>query len=276
MYLRTFLFLLLFCMLTISRTASAEEQELVFGLPPYANPTVTYESFVPLITWLSSYIGHDIRISVAPNNITHVTRVGQGEVDLAFMGPSPYVKAQRNFATIEPLAKFVYSDEAINRVVIITAEDSKIKDFDDLIGTTFAFGDYHSYGSHFVPRYILVKNGVQLADLAAYDYLGGHDNVALAVIHGDFDAGGMRHDFFLRYQQRGLRVLHGPVIIPPPVIVCRSDMEESIKEKVSHALFSLEESELLAPINPAMRGFGQVSDAEFEAARKIINFIESR
>jgi phosphonate transport system substrate-binding protein len=257
-------------------STAAGEKPLLFGLPPYANPAAMHQSFAPLAEYLTEVLGREVRLSISPNYMSHIRRVGHEETDIAFLGPSPYVKVQKGYNGIDLLAKMVLENQANDQVVIVTAAASEIRKLSDLRGRTFAFGDHHSFGSHFVPRFLLQEHGVRLGDLAAYDYLGSHDNVVLTVLHRDFDAGGVRQDIYLKYRDRDLRVLYGPIPIAPHVIVCRRSLPAGVKEKIRIALINLENRALLAAINPAMHRFMPVEDAEFDQAREIVEFFESQ
>ena len=83
MWQRCFVFPLLVFLLLPTR-AVVGERELVFGLPPYAKPTATYQAFLPLDQHLSDLLLREVGISVAPNYISHITRLGRDELDLAF------------------------------------------------------------------------------------------------------------------------------------------------------------------------------------------------
>jgi phosphonate transport system substrate-binding protein len=257
-------------------SAAAGEKPLLFGLPPYANPAAMHQAFAPLAAYLTEVLGREVRLSISPNYMSHIRRVGREETDLAFLGPSPYVKVQKGYNGVELLAKMVLENQANDQVVIVTAAGSGIESLAALRGRTFAFGDHHSFGSHFVPRFLLQEHGVRLGDLAAYDYLGSHDNVVLTVLHRDFDAGGVRQDIYLKYRDRDLRVLYGPVSIAPHVIVCRRSLPAGVKEKIRSALINLENRTLLAAMGPAMHRFMPVDDAEFDQAREIVEFFESQ
>jgi phosphonate transport system substrate-binding protein len=254
----------------------AESNELSFGIPPYANPAVVYEDFNPLVAYLSESIGKPIRIVIARNYIDHVMKLGSGEVDMGFVGPSPYVKVKDKFGGIELLARMRMEGEINDRMVIIAHRDSGIDSISELRGKTFAFGDHQSFGSHFLPRYVLNNNGIELKDLKAYDYVKSHDNVALSVLHGDFDAGGIREDIYIKYRNRPLKVIEGPISIQPHVIVCRSALGAELKKRLRAALVALEDKSILKALNPAMEGFYPVEDGEFDRAREVIEFIESR
>ena len=270
--------LVLICFLSVwlAPLQAAESQTLRFGLYPYANPTAVYQSFQPLVKALAKQCGIPISIAMAPNYISHVRSLGQGAVDLAFAGPSPYVKAHDQYQSIELLARINIEHDTGDQTVIVTSRNSPVHTLADLKGKTFAFGDYQSFGSHFMPRHLLRQHGVSLWDLMAYDYVMGHDNVILAVVHGDFDAGAVRNDVYQNHRDRDdLRILAGPIAIPPHAIVCRKDLPEPLKESLRQALFAINDPAILTAIDPRMTGFGPVADGDFDLARQVIRAIES-
>lgn len=253
----------------------AEGQTLRFGLYPYANPTAVYQSFLPLVKALARQCETPISIAMAPNYISHVRKLGEGAVDLAFAGPSPFVKAHDQYHSIVLLARLNIEGDTGDQTVIVTSRQNPVQTLADLKGKTFAFGDYQSFGSHFMPRHLLRQHGVSLWDLMAYDYVMGHDNVILAVTHGDFDAGAVRNDVFLNHRDRDdLRILAGPIAIPPHAIVCRKDLPEPLKKSLRQALFAINDPAILTAIDPRMTGFGPVADQDFDLARQVIRAIE--
>lgn len=272
---RTFLFLI-FILIIVSGSANSQDSELSFGVHPYANPAIIHKNFTPLINYLSEKTGRPIRIVVAPNYITHVMNLGSGKVDMGFVGPSPYVKIKDKFGGIDLLVKMKMDGDINDKMVIITHRNSAIGSVPDLKGKTFAFGDNQSFGSHFMPRYVLNKQGIRLRDLSAYDYVGSHDNVVLSVLHGDFDAGGVRQDIFLKYKERPLKIIEGPVSISPHVIICRSSLGDDLKKTLQTALMNLHDNEILKSLNIATEGFYPVTDRDFDDARKVVDFLESR
>lgn len=255
---------------------AADTQALSFGLYPYANPTAVYQSFLPLVNALAAKSGHAIVIDMAPNYISHVRNLGEGKTDLAFVGPSPYVKTNDRYGSIELLARLDILHDRGDQTVIVARRDSPVSTLADLKGKTFAFGDYQSFGSHFMPRYLLRQQGVSLWDLTAYDYVMGHDNVILAVLHGDFEAGAVRNDVFQKHHGRNaLKILAGPIAIPPHAIVCRTTLPPEIKAKLRRSLLGIKNPAVLRAIDPRMNGFAPVADDDFDLARKVIQAIET-
>jgi phosphonate transport system substrate-binding protein len=233
-----------------------------------------YKNFLPLTRYLSEKTGLQVEIVFAPNYTAHIRNIGTGRVDLGYLGPSPYVKVKDHFGSIELLAQIKTVDEINNRMVIITRKDSPLARLEDLKGRSFAFGDYQSFGSHFMPGYILLKHGISLNDLRIYDFVRSHDNVVLSVLHGDFDAGGVREDIFNKYRNRNVRVLAGPFPIPPHVIVVRKDVPMKIREKLRNALFHLSNRQILKRVNPYAIGFAPVHDSDFDFARRVLRVME--
>jgi phosphonate transport system substrate-binding protein len=272
------LFFIFCCLLLASGASSAADigQPLTFGLPPYANPATLLENFSPLAEYLAKKTGRPVILSFSPNYSAHVVSLGRGKVDIGFAGPSPYVKAKDKFGGVELLAKLHFENLDNDQMVIVTSKESPIKKLGDLRGKSFVFGDFQSYGSHFMPRFLLHSAGVSLRDLTIYDYVNNHDNVVLSVLHGDFDAGGLRFDLFRKYRDRPLRIIAGPVQIPPHVLVCRASLPHELKKTLREALLSLQDQRILKKIDPAMRDFLPVRDEEFDRARKIMDFIEAR
>ncbi|MBU0675898.1 MAG: phosphate/phosphite/phosphonate ABC transporter substrate-binding protein [Proteobacteria bacterium] len=251
-------------------------QELIFSTHPFTNPTAIHKRFEPLVSYLAQKTGVNISIRIAPSYLAHIKALGSGEADLGFAGPSPYVRMKDKYGGIELLARFKFIDDQNDKVVLITGSASQLKTIRDLKGKSFAFGDHQSFGSHFMPRWVLHENGVSLHDLTAYDFVKSHDNVILSVLHGDFDAGGVRQDVFEKYADRPLRVLAGPFAIPPHVLVCRTSLSTELKVNLKQGLLAMKERVILDQINGQLTGFEPVKDSDFDQARKIMGFIESR
>ncbi|BCB97043.1 hypothetical protein JZK55_19650 [Dissulfurispira thermophila] len=249
---------------------------LTFGLYAYDNPSKIYQDFSPLLQYIFKKTGLKINLVIAPNYISNIRNIGEGKVDIAFMGPSPYIRANDKFGGVELLARFVMKDNRIDSMVIIAHKESGIKTISDIKGKSFAFGDHQSYGSHFYPRFLLSKAGVRLRDLKYYDYLNSHSRVVLAVSHRDFDAGGIREDIYEKYKDRPIKVIAGPFHIPPHVIVCRKGLSDDIRRKLKNALLNLRDRSVLASIDPEFIGFSNVKDEDFLQAREVVNFVEGR
>lgn len=264
--------ILLFFFVIVSLNSYSEVIKV--GLYPYDSPSKLYKDFKLLQNYLEQNTGAKIEIIMARNYITHIRNVGEGKVDIAIMGPVPYVRVKDKFKTIEPVAKLAFSDNRMNNVLFIANAKSDITKLSDLKNKSFAFGDYNSCGSHYFPRYILQKNGIKLSDFRFYDYLGSHSKVVLSVAHGDFDAGGVREDIYHHYANRNVKVIAGPYSIAPHVIVFNKNLNNIIAAKLKNALFALDDPKILNALEKNFIGFKPVKDEEFDNIRKILKNIE--
>jgi phosphonate transport system substrate-binding protein len=256
--------------------SSAGPEQLTFGVYPYDTPTQIYQSFEPLMKHLSKELGIPVKIVIAPNYMSHIINIGEGRVDLGFMGPSPYIKAKDKYGGVDLIARLLVRDNKNDMLVFVAHKDSKITGLKDLKGRTFAFGDPQSYGSHFYPRYLLNRNGIKLKDLRSYDFLGSHSRVVLAVSHKDFEAGGVREDIYDKYRDRPVKIIAGPFVMPPHVIICRKSLPENIKAKIREILLNTDDEYILTSIDPSLERFAPVKDEDFRQARDVVDFVEDR
>lgn len=270
------LIILVFFVVLFGFFSPACGEELIFSTHPFANPAAIHKTFQPLIEYLRRETGVAIRLKIAPSYTAHVSAVGQGKADLAFVGPAPYVRIKDKFGGVELLARLRMTDDISDKMVVVCQASAPFAALADMRGRTFAFGDPQSYGSHYLPRWLLRESGVPVSALAAYDYVKSHDNVILSVLHGDFDAGGVRLDVYRKYAGRPLRVLAGPFLTPPHALICRDSLSQALQDKLRQSLLALRDRKVLERIDSAMQAFAPVTDSDFNQARQVIKVIEAR
>lgn len=264
-----FVFIMLVC---FSLQINAETFRV--GLYPYDSPSKLYKNFKTLLDYMEKHSGYKFEMVMARNYITHIRNVGEGRVDIAIMGPLPYVRVKDKFRNIEAIAKLSFYDDRMNNILFIANSKYNISNLADLKGKSFAFGDYNSCGSHYFPRYVLLKSGIKLSDFKFYDFLGSHSKVVLAVANGDFDAGGVRSDIFYNYPNRNLKIIGGPFKIDPHVIVINNKIDKHIVDKLKNILFNINDPNVLSNIENNFKGFEIVKNEEFNTIRKIIKIID--
>jgi len=71
---------------------------------------------------------------------------------------------------------------------VVVQKDSPVKKLEDLKGKRFAFGDPKA----FLQPAVLLEAGMKIQDFSAVAYLNHYDNIAKAVLLGDFDGGIMK------------------------------------------------------------------------------------
>jgi len=251
-----------FAALFFSITAWAEEP-LTLWVHPYLPATELIKKFTPLADYLSEKCGQTIRVNVSKSYKSHIERVGEERMDLAYLGPASFVKVINKYGTKTLLARLEVNGSPIYHGMIVTEEGSHIKSLNDLIGKSFAFGDPNSTMSHLVPRYMLLEAGVSIDDFKTVNFLGSHNNVALGVLGGYYDAGGLKEGVYYKYRKRGLKLLAKSPPISEHIFVARKDMPQSTIDILRQAMFELKDPAVLTPIKPSVTGLVPVKDDDY-------------
>ncbi len=222
---------------------------LVLLVHPFDTPSRLLERFGPLTRYLTEALGKPVKLEIARTYIDQIRRITSGQADLAYMGPTPFLRAQAFYLKdarekLIPLAEEVIDGQATYRSVIVSRKGSPLRTLNDISGRLMAFGAHHSYSSHYVPRVLLLQHGIDLHHLKDYAFLGRHERVALAVLHGDFDAGGLRLDVARQYLARepGLRILATSPPLPPHLIVARPGLDTAARGAIQDALLRYQQA----------------------------------
>ena len=251
-----------FVALCFSITAWAEEP-LTLWVHPYLPATELIKKFTPLADYLSKKCNKTIRVNVSKSYKSHIERVGEERMDLAYLGPASFVKVISKYGEKNLLARLEVNGSPIYHGMIVTGEDSHIKSLNDLKGKSFAFGDPNSTMSHLVPRYMLLEAGVSIDDFKKVNFLGSHNNVALGVLGGYYDAGGLKEGVYFKYQERGLKLLAESPPISEHVFVVRKDMPQSCIDILRQAMFELKDPAILTPIKSSVTGLVPVKEEDY-------------
>ncbi|RKZ35278.1 MAG: phosphate/phosphite/phosphonate ABC transporter substrate-binding protein [Gammaproteobacteria bacterium] len=227
---------LLFALLAWSGLAFAEQRSLILAVHPYLPYQEVTAKFAGLANYLARRLGYGVSIRVGKDYQEHIQFIGDDRVDLAFLGPASYVALTREHGQKPLLAKLAVRGRPFFQGKIIARKDAGIKTLADLRGRRFAFGDPVSTMSHLVPRFMLLENGIPLKALAGHEFLGSHDNVALGVLVGDFDAGAVKEEVFMKFEANGLVAIATTVRVSEHLFVARADLEPKLVEALRAAL----------------------------------------
>lgn len=270
-----FLLLLLISVLLFTAPQAAYSHDtMVLAVHPYLPDAELLKNYQPLADYLSREIGHPMEVGIGKDYQDHVDSIGKGMVDIAFMGPVSYVLLVEQYGEKLLLCRLQTGGTPYYRGIIATRRDSTLSSLADLKGHRFAFGDPISTMSTLVPQYMLLESGVRLSDLNDIGFLGNHDNVALGVLAGDFDAGGVKEEIFYKYKDRGLVILAATPLIAEHVFVARADMPPELFAALQEAFFKLNDSEegrkILQSFKNSIAEIAPASDSDYESLREIL------
>jgi phosphonate transport system substrate-binding protein len=180
------------------------------------------------------------------------------------MGPASYVKTFHTYGEKTLLARLEVNGKPFYRGMIVIRQDSPIKSLDGLKGKTFAFGDPNSTMSHLVPTYMLLEESISVNSLKSSAFLGSHNNVALGVLGGYYDAGGVKEGVYFKYKDRGLKLLAQSPPVSEHLFVARKDLPQETIETLRQAMFQLKDKTVLESIKGSVTGLVPVKIEDYD------------
>ncbi len=265
-------FLSLFLLPGLARAAVSP---LTFVVHPYDTPSRLYARFRPLTLYLGGVLERPVKLLIARSYAEQIELIATGRADFAYLGPTPYVQA-RSRAKVEILAGEAEGGQAFYQSALVIRADSAITRVADLAGKRLALGAEISLSSSLAPKLLLSQAGLKRGDFAQVVHLDRHERVALAVLHGDFDVGGMRLDLAKAYLLRGLKVLAVSPPLPPHVIAASPRVDARDAMRVRQALLQpgAGSDEALRALGP-QTSFLPVEDTHFHAVRRLQRSLEN-
>ena len=226
--------------------ASAEDTLRVSAIPD-ESPTELQRKFAPLGAYLEKAIGMKVSFIPVSDYAATVEGLAAKKLDLVWYGGFTFVQARRRTGDANPLVQ--REEDAKFHSKFIVAEGSKAKKLEDLKGANFAFGSVSSTSGHLMPRYFLLKSGIDPdKDFAKVAFSGAHDVTAKWVETGKVEAGVLNESVFQKLiddkkiDSAKVRVLW----TTPPYFdynwTVRGDLDPKLAEKIKKAFLALDYS----------------------------------
>jgi phosphonate transport system substrate-binding protein len=259
---------------TAARAADDTPRELYFGSVAMDIPAAMYQRLKPLTDYLTRELKRPVTLRLSPDLSTASHELAVGNVDIAYLTPVAYLKAQRKGGA-RPLVKTVTKGQSSFKLMLVARAESPIQSVKDLVGRNFAFGDEAAI----LQRAVLVNAGVRLEELDSYKFLGHYDNIARGVASGDFDAGILKDTAAYDWEKKGLRVFYASPDLPPYVIAVSRRTDEKLYRALQKAFLKLnaanpEHLPVIKALDPSYDGFARTSDAEYDIVRQLVKPFE--
>ena len=259
--------------LVFSLATVEAKDKLIMGVHPYKPPVELQKIFKPIADYISKETGKEVEIRIGQTYEDAAAKVGNGSFDFAFIGPSIYVEAQKRHGVV-PLGQIMNNGKPTFHGVMVVKKGSSITSMNQLKGKKIAFGEKNSTLNHVVPLWMLLNAGLKFSDLNEHSYLKTHDNVAMNIIRGNFDAGGLQPDVAEKYKDQGLEVIATSPEIPEHVFVATKSLDAATVKAVQNALVSSNAVPVLKGIKGSISGVQKFSDTDFDFLRKIMKEVD--
>lgn len=262
------------CLLLCIASAASAQEPLKLGVHPYLSASDLVKRFTPLAEYLAREIKQPVAVEVSNSYDTHIQKLGNGFLDIGFMGPASYITLTNQFGKHPILAAFETKEGKVFHGHIMVRKDSPITSLKQLKGKRFVFGDQESTMSHLVPRWVLLQNGINIKDFSAVTHVANHDNISLGILAGTFDAGAVKEEIFLKYEPQGLRSLSRSPAIPDHLFVARKGLPAKTAGALREALLRLRTTDAGRKVLTALRNdviaLVPGDDRDFEVLRGIL------
>jgi phosphonate transport system substrate-binding protein len=213
---------------------------------PDENPSELLRIYAPFAEYLGKQLGMRVQFVPVVDYAATVEGLAAKKLDLVWYGGFTSVQAvRRTEGKATRLA--MRREDAEFKSVFITRRDSPVKSLGDLKGKTFAFGSVSSTSGHLMPRFFLLKNGIDpdrdFAQKPAFS--GAHDATALWVEAGKVDAGALN---FLVWDKliETKKIDPGKVNVfwtTPPYVdyvwTAHAELDPGVRERITQAFLRL-------------------------------------
>jgi phosphonate transport system substrate-binding protein len=238
--------------LMLGAAASYADVLRVSAIPDEA-PTELQRKFKPLGEYLEKETGLKVQFTPVSDYAAVVEGLAAKKIDLAWLGGFTFVQAKlRTGGEAMPIVQRA-EDEVFTSKFIVPA-DSPVKSLAELKGKTFAFGSPSSTSGHLMPRFFLLKDGIDPdKDFKNIAFSGAHDATVAFVASGKVDAGVLNASVMDKLIEKGDANAKRVKVIAttPPYFdynwTVRPGLDPALREKISQAFLKLDRA------NPAQK-----------------------
>lgn len=210
-----FAFILLMFVLTCQ---PLHARTLVLAPLPMENRETVLKQFMPMAAFLRQALGHEVVFDYSDSYEQILEKFRQGRIDLAYLGPLPYVALKKGCVEAIPLVHFREANGSPLYTCAIVAPADKGLTLEGLENLKVALTQPLSTCGYLSTNGLLRERGSALSR-NLYRYLDKHDEVAKAVVRGEFDLGGLKTAIGRKYEHLGLKILAESAPMPSFALV---------------------------------------------------------
>lgn len=274
------------CVAGAMGTANAQQVLKVTTIPEEA-ATEQVRKFGPLTKYLEKSLGMKVEFTPVNDYPAAVEALVNKQVDLVWFGGFTHVQAQiRSGGKVIAIAQREEDDNKF-RSVFIAQKDSGITKLSDLKGREFSFGSQSSTSGHFMPRFNLLKAGVDPdKDFKRLAYSGAHDATIASVVGGRVAAASLDITVWRKFvNEKKVDTNKVDVFFTTPPFFnynwsVHADMSATLREKIARALLALDmntpEGKEILTLNRASRYVATRNEnyKQFEEAGRLMGLIK--
>lgn len=250
-------------------------QSYRFAPLPMEQPETVVKQIRPMLGHLEAATNARFHIEFNADYAEILKKFRAGQIDMAYLGPLPYVALKEAYPLAEPIVHFIEKSGKSSYTCAIVMAGAKAP-LSSLKGKKIALTQPLSTCGYLATDGLMRQAGVNLEE-AKYRYLDKHDEVALAVARGEYDAGGLKTAIGKKYAHMGLNIVAETAAMPGFALIAngrtmsRADIE-AIRKALTNLkpLKNLEDAEMTRGWGDNIRnGAVLASDSDYDSVRKL-------
>jgi len=251
-------------------TAAAAPESVTLGSVAMDIPVEMIKRMSALSNYLSLQTGLNVRFRPSPNLSSAVDDMGAGHTQIAYLTPVAYIEAHKKYGAVPLVAPTTRGKPHLSLVIVVKA-GSGIDKPAQLKGKRFAFGDEKAL----LQKAAVASMGLTTGDFAEFAYLKHYDNIAKAVLAGDFDGGILKDSIAEEFRYKGLAVIGTTAPLPSYVFAVHPKLSAGTRKKLRAAFLALkkdgpDKTNVLEAFDASYDGFVPIEDKDYDAVRKLI------
>ncbi len=251
-------------------TTAAAAESVTLGSVAMDIPVEMIKRMSALSNYLSLQTGLNVRFRPSPNLGSAVDDMGAGHTQIAYLTPVAYIEAHKKYGAVPLVAPTTHGKPHLSLVIVVKT-GSGIDKPAQLKGKRFAFGDEKAL----LQKAAVASMGLTTGDFSDFAYLKHYDNIAKAVLAGDFDGGILKDSIADEFRYKGLAVIGTTAPLPSYVFAVHPKLPASTRKKLRAAFLALkkdgpDKTNVLEAFDVSYDGFVQIQDKDYDTVRKLI------
>jgi len=256
----------------------AQPPPIRFAPLPMESREAIVLQFRPMVEYLEQQLSRPIVYDFSESYDKILKKFQANEIDLAYLGPLPYVELRAKDTNATPLVHFREASGQPMYTCALAALANTPVDLQGLKNKRIALTQPLSTCGYLSVNGLLQERKSSLEN-NRYTYLDKHDAVALAVIRGEYDLGGLKTAIGKRYSHLGLKILAETPPFPGfGLIGNKKTLSPETMEAIRQAMIRLDpktDKETLAQWGKSIQyGVVKATDDDYENVRNYKGSLE--
>jgi phosphonate transport system substrate-binding protein len=230
--------------LSLSCTVTQAANVLRVSAIPDEAPTELQRKFAPLGAYLEQQLDMQVEFVPVSDYAAVVEALASDRLDMAWLGGFTFVQTRLKTGNAIPLVQREQDEKFTSKYI---TGNPAVKSLQDLKGKTFAFGSVSSTSGSLMPRYFMLKDGINPEEFfSRVAYSGAHDATVAWVQAGKVDGGVLNASVWEKLVAAG-KVDTSKVIVlgtTPPFYdynwTVRGNLDPALVEKIKSAFLALD------------------------------------